>query len=300
MIDVRQMRYFVALAETLHFGRAAERLHVSQPPVSRQVAALEKELGVKLIDRHTRQARLTPAGERFRDDARAVLAAVDQACRNARLMDAGELGDLRIGFMMHAAYSSIPPLARRYVAAHPQVNLQLRESLPLDLVQGVIDGEFDAGVGFSPGPLRGLSMWPIHEEALCLAVPAQHPLAAGDVVSVEALADEPLITVPMDVAPTLRQAIETCFRRAGLTPVVRLEARLQQSIVSLVAESLGIALVPGSLRRLRMPGVVFRDLRDAPVVEHVVLWRASNRNPALPGFLALAGAGEARGVAGAE
>jgi len=296
MIDVRQMRYFVALAETLHFGRAAERLHVSQPPVSRQVAALEKALGVKLIDRHARQARLTHAGERFRDDAKAVLAAVDQACRNARLVDAGELGDLRIGFMMHAAYSSIPPLARRYVSAHPQVRLQLRETLPVDLVQGVMSGEFDAGVGFSPGPLRGLSTWPIHEEPLCLVLPADHRLVEQSVLTVEDLADEALITVPMDVAPTLRKAIDHCFERAGLTPSVRLEARLQQSIVSLVAESLGVALVPTSLRRLHLPGVVFRDLGDAPVVEHVVLWRTANLNPALPGFLAIAGADDAAGA----
>src|SRR5215470_1325213 len=104
MIDIRQLRYFVAVAETLHFGRAAERLHVTQPPLSRQIALLEKELGVRLIERHSRRARLTHAGERFLADGRAALVAFDRACRNARLAQAGELGEISIGFTMHAAY----------------------------------------------------------------------------------------------------------------------------------------------------------------------------------------------------
>src|ERR1700730_10755984 len=126
MIDIRQMRYFVVLAETLHFGHAAERLHLSQPPLSRQIAALEKELGVRLLERHSRRATLTPAGQRFLEDSRAVLASFDQACRNARLTDRGELGELSIGFMMHAAYTVLPSLTQRYMAAHPHVRVTLR------------------------------------------------------------------------------------------------------------------------------------------------------------------------------
>jgi DNA-binding transcriptional LysR family regulator len=289
MIDIRQMRYFVALAETLHFGRAAERLHVTQPPLSRQIAALERALGVQLIERHSRHARLTAAGQRFHEDASAVLAAFDQACRSAQLVDAGELGELRIGFMMHAAHSSVPPLARRFVAAFPQVRLQLREALPPALVDSVLRGDADAGIGFDPGARRGLESRVIHVEPLCVALPAQHRLAGSGHIAMQALAGEPLITASADAVPALREAIDACYRGAGLVPQVRLEAQLQQSIVSLVAEALGIALVPASLRRLGMPGVVFVDLDDAPAIEQRIFWRPANRNPALARFLGVAG-----------
>lgn len=289
MIDIRQLRYFVALAETLHFGRAAERLHVTQPPLSRQIAALERDLGVRLVERHSRQARLTAAGQRFHEDAKAVLAALDQACRGAQLVDAGELGELRIGFMMHAAHSTVPPLARRFVAAFPQVRLQLREALPLALVEGVLRGDSDAGIGFSPGLRRGLETRVIHSEPLCVALPAEHSLAGRPVLAIEALADEPLIVASADVVPTLREAIDGCYRAAGLVPQIRLEAQLQQSIVSLVGEGLGVALVPASMRRLGMPGVVFAELEQAPSVQQVIFWRPDNRNPALVRLLEVAG-----------
>src|SRR5882757_7463317 len=158
MIDIRQMRYFVVLAETLHFGRAAERLHLTQPPLSRQIAALEQELGVRLLERHSRQAVLTRAGQRFLEDSRAVLAAFDQACRNARLADRGELGELSVGFMMHAAFTVVPGLARRYVTAYPGIDLKLREAMPSTLVDEVLAGRFDAGILFPPGPVRGLEV----------------------------------------------------------------------------------------------------------------------------------------------
>ncbi|MDE1147358.1 MAG: LysR family transcriptional regulator [Azospirillaceae bacterium] len=288
MIDIRQLRYFVAVAETLHFSRAAERLHVTQPPLSRQVAALEKELGVQLLERHSRRARLTHAGERFLADAKAVLVAFDQACRNAQLSQQGELGDLRIGFMMHAAYSSVPALTRRFMAAKPNVQLHLREVIPATLLDDILDGTFDAGITFNPGPVRGLVMRVIHREPMCLAVPADHRLAGVAPISAEMLVGEPLIAAPMSVTPTLRRSIADYFARVGATPVIRLETQLQQTIVSLVAEGIGVALVPRSLEKLGMGGVRFRDLADPPMVEHILAWREDNLNPALPHFLAVA------------
>ncbi|AWH30689.1 LysR substrate-binding domain-containing protein [Stenotrophomonas sp. YAU14A_MKIMI4_1] len=286
MIDIRPLRYFLAVAETLHFGRAAERLHVTQPPLSRQIAALERSLGVALFERDSRHVRLTPAGQRFREDARAVLASLQQACHTARQIDAGEQGELQVGFMMHAAHSSVPPLARRFMAACPQVQLRLREALPFPLLDGVLSGELDAGIGFAPAAMRGLQMQPLLQEPLCVVVPQDHRLARRRQVAVAALADEGLITAPAEVVPTLREAIDACFRAVGLEPRIRLEVQLQQSIVSLVAEGLGIALVPASLRRLGVPGVAFVGLKDAPQVQQVLFWRDGNRNPALARLLA--------------
>jgi DNA-binding transcriptional LysR family regulator len=289
MIDIRQMRYFVVLAETLHFGRAAERLHLTQPPLSRQIAALEQELGVRLLERHSRQAVLTRAGQRFLEDSRAVLAAFDQACRNARLADRGELGELSVGFMMHAAFTVVPGLARRYVTAYPGIDLKLREAMPSTLVDEVLAGRFDAGILFPPGPVRGLEVRPIHSESLCAAVPAAHPLAARDRLGARDLEGVPLIATPVDVAPTLRDAIARYCRGAGFLPTIRLETQMQQTIVKLVAEELGLALVPECMSALGVAGVVFRPLEDAPSIDHVIVWRSGNLNPALATFLATAG-----------
>jgi DNA-binding transcriptional LysR family regulator len=286
MIDIRQMRYFVTLAETLHFGRAAERLHISQPPLSRQIAALEKELGVRLFERHSRRATLTHAGRRFLEDARAVLISFDQACRNARLAERGELGELSIGFMMHAAYTVLPGLARRYMANHPGVRVELREVVPATLADAVLAGRFDAAIMFNPGPIRGLETHTIYRERLCLAVHSSHPLADHTVIRAKQLNGEPLIAVPSDVAPKLREAIVAYCRSGGFEPMFRLEVALQQTIVNLVAENLGIAMVPQSMGQLGIANLVHRKLEKAPTIEHVVAWRPGNLNPALRPFLA--------------
>ena len=279
MIDLRQMRYFAALAETLHFGRAAERLHISQPPLTRQIAALERELGVRLLERNSRRAKLTHAGQRFLEEARLAIAAFDQACRNAQLAERGELGALAIGFMMHAAHTVLPRLTRQFMTDYPQVRVELREMIPDLLPDAVLTGRFDAAVTFDPGAIRGLSTHQIFEEKLCLAVPSGHFFAALPSIRAEQLAGEPLIATPPDVAPTLRDAILRFFHSGGIAPTIRLEAQLQQTIVSLVAEKLGIALVPTSMSRLGLPDVVFLALEAAPTVAHVIACRDGNLNP---------------------
>ncbi len=289
MADIRQMRYFVTLAETLHFGRAAERLHLTQPPLSRQIAALERSLGVRLFERDTRHTKLTHAGASFLEDAKGILASFDQACRNVRLAEAGELGELKIGFMMHAAFTILPRLTRRFVSAHPQVRLQLREVIPSSLPDDILAGRFDAGIMFPPGKVKGLDSRPIHRERFCLAVPADHLLARRSRITPPLLRGEALIAAPEEVSPTLRAAILGWFRNGGTTPDIRLETQLQQTIVSLVAEGLGIALVPQSMAKLGMEGVVFRPLEHAPEIGHVIAWQAVNRNPSLPLFLKAAG-----------
>lgn len=285
MIDIRQMRYFVVLAETLHFGRAAERLHLSQPPLSRQIAALEKELGVRLLERDSRHATLTHAGRRFLADSKSVLASFDQACLNAQLAERGQLGELSIGFMMYATYTVIPGLVRRYVANYPMVHTRLREVVPGSLAADILAGRFDAGIMFDPGFIRGLETSAILSEPLCLAVPSDHPLAVRPLIEAKDLEDEPLIAAPVEVSSMLRDAIVQYCRSGGFEPTIRLETQLQHTIVNLVAEGLGIALVPQGIRKVTVPGTIFRDLEDAPIVNHVVAWRPENLNPALVPFL---------------
>jgi DNA-binding transcriptional LysR family regulator len=285
MIDVKPLRYFVALAETRHFGRAAARLHLSQPPLSRQLAALEASLGVRLIERTPRSVTLTAAGERFYTDAKAILAALDQAGHNARAASFGERGELTIGFTMCAAYSVLPTFARAYSTAFPEVTLNLREIVSNDLGPQVQNAQVDAAIMLADAPPRGLAERTVLVEPLCVALPRTHPLARQRKLHAAQLAQEPFVIASKEVGPGLHETIAGHCREAGFEPDVRFEVRLQQTVLSLVDEGAGVALVPASMRRAQLAGVVFKPLANAPTVSQVLVWSHANRNPCLARFL---------------
>jgi DNA-binding transcriptional LysR family regulator len=288
MVDIKQLRYFVVLAETLHFGRAAARLNLSQPPLSRQIAALERDLGVPLLERHSRTASLTRAGQIFYADAKAIVAALDQACRNAALAHKGDVGELSIGFMMCAAYYVVPMLTRAYAKAFPEVDLTLREFIPSSLVDDLMLGKLDVGILFPPPPVAGLRTMTIYEEPLCIALSPGHRLIEATTIAAGDLKDEPFILAPRDVAPTLHDTIIGYCGSAAFTPRVRLEVQLQQTIINFVAEGLGVALVPDSMRKMQLPGTVFRPLADAPMIEQVIAWNEKTLNPTVGRLLEVA------------
>jgi DNA-binding transcriptional LysR family regulator len=288
VLDIKPLRYFVALAETRHFGRAAAQLHLSQPPLSRQLAALEAALGVTLVRRNSRSVELTAAGQRFYTDAKVILAATDQAGRNARAAADGEAGTLTVGFTMCAAYSVVPGYARVYGAAYPDVTLQLREVVSNDLPAQLLSGRIDAAIMFPGGPHDELSRRTVVREPLCVALSRGHPLARARRLDVTQLAHEPFVVAASEVAPALHAAIMSHCRQGGFEPDVRLEVHLQQTLLSLVNEGVGVALVPASMRKAQMEGVVMRPLADAPLIELVLAWSALNRNPCLTHFLDVA------------
>jgi DNA-binding transcriptional LysR family regulator len=289
MLDIKPLRYFVTLAETRHFGRAAARLHLSQPPLSRQLAALESALGVRLLERNARMVALTPAGERFLADARAILAALEQAGRNAQAAARGEAGALSIGFTMYAAYSVIPAYAKAFGAAYPGVTLGLREVVSHDLAAQVLDGRVDAAVVMAGGPHGDLSSRVVMREPLWVALSRDHPRArARRSLRIAQLAGEPFVMTSAEVAPSLRASIQAHCRQAGFEPAVRMEVQLQQTVLNMVDEGVGIALVPASMRKMRLPGVAFRPLANAPLAELILLWSPRNRNPCLANFLDVA------------
>ncbi len=288
MLDLRRLRYFMAVADTLHFGQAAARLHISQPPLSRQIAALEEELGVQLLERNPHGVALTAAGQQLQADGRGILASVERAALNARAAAAGEAGRLAIGFTMCAAYSVVPGYARRFAARHPQVELSLREVVSNDLVAQVAEGRIDAAIVFAQPLPPGLSHRTVVREPLCLALPRGHRLAARRSVPVAELAGEPFIATPPDVAPSLHAAVLAQCRQAGFAPRIAMEVQLQQTILSLVAEGVGVALVPASMRRVQPDAVVFRPVPPVVELAQDLVWRAANSNPCLQHLLALA------------
>lgn len=288
-MELRQLRYFLAVAEHLHFGRAAESLHITQPPLSRQIAALEQALGCSLFDRHSRAVRLTAAGQAFMEQARALLGGLDQAVRGAQASARGERGELRIGFTSMAAWALLPGLLKRYCDRYPQVQLALNEVLPRDLDALVRAGEVDLALSIPTAEPTELAYYPLAQESLCVALPATDGEASQASVALQRLADKPFIGFPRSTAPALHEAVMACCAQAGFEPKVRMRTHLQQTIVNLVAEGLGWALVPESISKLALPGVVFRPVPLSPRITYGASWVAGNRHPCLLGFLALAG-----------
>jgi DNA-binding transcriptional LysR family regulator len=285
MLDIKPLRYFVTLAETLHFGRAAAQLNLSQPPLSRQIAGLEEQLGVTLFERNAHGVALTPAGQRFHADAQAILAALAQAGRNARATQLGEAGSLSIGFTMCAAYSVVPAYARAFQAAYPQVAFSLREVISNDLAAQVAQGRVDAAISFPLEQGSPLERRTVVSEPLCAVLPRTHKLARTRRLRIAQLAQEPFVLAVRDVSPSLRNAVLEQCRLGGFTPRVQLEVELQQTILSLVAEGVGVSLVPSSMRKVQLDGIVFKPLADGPRIRQELVWSAANRNPCLARFL---------------
>jgi DNA-binding transcriptional LysR family regulator len=285
MIELRHLEYFRTLAETLHFGRAAQRLHISQPPLSRQIALLEEALGVKLFDRSSRRVELTDAGQRFYLDTGTVFAALEQAKRNALAAARGEAGELSVGFMMSTAYSVTPAITRRYAALYPQVTLKLTETLPMDLAADISSGQKDVAIMYRPQDCTGLETASVYSEEMMLVLPPGHALLDCEVVEPTQLAGEPFIIVPRHIAPALHDMIVNYCLQHGVTPTVAMEINMQQTIVNLVGEGMGVAIVPRSMRNMRLATTTFRPLKNAPMIEVVAVWKHDNHNPCIHAFI---------------
>lgn len=287
-MELRQLRYFVVLAETLHFGRAATLLHISQPPLSRQIAMLEAELGVVLLQRTQRNVRLTAAGMRFYRETRSALATLDQACEQARAAELGEEGTLSTGFMFAVAYSVLPVLTRAYAAAFPRVDLKLRETIPTLLAEDIRTGKIDVGIMYPSDASGDLKTQTIFREPLVAVLPNGHRLAARSAISVAELQSESFIISPRDASPFIYNTIMEHCRQAGFRPQVRLETNFQQTIVNLVGQQLGVALVHSSMRSARAENVQFMPLLRPPSIDVALVWSAETLNPCVARFVELA------------
>ena len=287
--ELRPLRYFVTVAEELHFGRAATRLHMTQPPLSQAIAALETLLGSALFARSRRGVALTPAGAALLPEARRLLAQAGALADLVRAAAAGETGRVALAFVSSADYSVLPPFLRSYRAAFPQVQIVLQEATSDVQVDDLLHSRIDVGLLIPPLPDKAhaeLDYIKLLEEPLILAVPAG-ALPAGP-VALAAAPRLPLIIFPRPIAPGLHDAIVGCFTAAGITPEIGQQAIQMQTIVSLVSAGMGMALVPQSVSNLMRPGVEYHPLLDnTPLVETGCAWRRDNTSPVLAGFLEL-------------
>lgn len=289
MIELRHLRYFVAVAEELHFSRAAEKLQMAQPPLSQQIRQLEAHLGVTLLLRGRRTVGLTEAGRVFLDEARRTLRQADVAVQAAREAGRGNLGRLNVSFVTSAPFNVLPPILRAFRERHGGVDLALHEASSAEQGEALLDGRFDVGFVRLPLEAPGIAREVILRETLVAALPEGHPLAAARRVDLGRLAGEPFILVPRAVTPGFHDLVIRACGEAGFSPTVTQEASQMQTIIGLVGAGLGVSLVPESVQELHGTGVVFRPLRvTGPQVELAVAWREGNPSRLLANFLAVA------------
>lgn len=260
-MELRHLRYFVAVAEEKHFGRAAERLHMAQSPLSQQIRQLEADLKVVLLMRTTRKVELTAAGVVLLDRARLILASVDAAATDAVRAADGEVGHLALGFTGSATYELLPSLSRVLREELPDLELDLYgEMLTPRQVSGLRDGTLDLAFLRPPVLDLDLTVHVIRREPLIAVLPLRHRLAAQEAVRLSELAEEPFISYPSHYRSVVYEAVVEACRRAGFQPRIRQEVGETSTLVAFVAAGLGVALVPASVQHLQITGAVYRPL----------------------------------------
>lgn len=271
-MELRQLRQFVMLSETMNFRRAAERLNIAQPPLSISLRKLEEELGSSLFERTTREMRLTAFGHVFLKHARRTLFEADQALLAARAASKGEAGTLTIGFVGTATYAALPRIIPAYRAAYPQVQLQLRESTTSEIINRIEQGQMDLGIVRTPvvRPARA-ELTTIEQHRLVLALPQTHPFATRPVLSMTELKDQPFVSYSPTLVPSLYAVLLSACQAAGFTPIVAQEAVQVQTMISLVESGLGVALVPSIATRKTSDAVVFRNLPELAAMSPIAL-----------------------------
>ena len=294
-IELRLWRQFIAVAEELHFGRAATRLHMTQPPLTQAIAHLEKLLAVRLFDRTKRSVRLTSTGLALLPSVRELLTRAQLLPEQARAADAGEVGRLRLAFVSTAGFSLLPEWVGAFRRHYPLVQLELLEATGDMQLQAFERHEIDAGImlhspGFAPA---GLERRLVATEPLLLALAEHHPLATAASLALDEVLTQPLVIFPRRILPSLYDAIFAMYHAAARSPHIAQEAIQMQTIVNLVSAGLGVAWVPQSVRQFQRPGVVYRSVTGkkgsrVPLCETSLVWPAGAVSPCVQRFMAFA------------
>ena len=286
-MELRHLRYFIAVAEELHFSKAAERLHIAQPPLSQQIQQLEAELGVELFHRKTkRQVQLTEAGQVFLQEAYQLLAQLGKAIELTQRTGRGEIGQLQVGFTSLVTYDLLPMILRQFREQFPEVELVLQELTTTQQEEALQNRRIHVGFAHPPLEDNALSHECIQQEPLILALLETHPLVKQEYISVRSLADENFIMFPRHLGPGLYDQIVSLCQQGNFSPKVTQEAIQMQTIIGLVSAGMGIAIVPSSLQNLQRSGVVYRAVEEeTPLVETAVVWQEEDMKPVLREFL---------------
>lgn len=291
-MELRHLRYFVAVAEELHFTRAAERLHIGQPPLSQQIQALEAELGAQLFERSKRSVRLTEAGRLFLLDARQILALSERAAVTAQRAQRGEAGELRIGFTFSTPFTPyFATVINRYRQQFPHVTLTLHEMATLHQLEAIAARQMDLGLVRPPETAYpdAIALSELRRDPLFLVLPSNHRLAAQDAIALADMAGEDFVMYPKDAGTGIYLQILRLCRAAGFVPHVAQEANEASTIIGLVAAGCGISVLPSSFDRIRMDGVCYRPIADSEATTSLLLAQRQDENsPLVAAFVQLA------------
>jgi DNA-binding transcriptional LysR family regulator len=289
-MELHQLRCFVMVADELHFGRAARRLFMTQPPLSRQIQLLERSLGVTLLERSNRSVKLTIAGQHFLRDARHVLAYTEQAADSARRLERGEVGQLLLGFTAVSSYRMIPGLLECTDSTLPDVRVDLREMVSGAQIEALEANMLDIGFVRWSSAQAGFNYQLISQEPLLVVMADEHPLAAHAKVALADLDQQPFVMYSPDEGRYFHDCIAGLFAMAGVSPRYRYYLGQTHSILGLVRAGLGVAIVPAAARHLYPGQLQFRRLSDAdPVAQIYMASRLDNDNPAVAPFIQMAG-----------
>lgn len=284
-LELRHLRYYAAVARELNFSRAAEQLHIAQPPLSRQIKALEEELGAELIDRSSRPLKLTPAGRFFQTQALLLLDRMTEIQAATARIAGGTRTWFGMGFVPSTLYGALPEVIRRFRQAQPAVELSLFEMTTVQQIEALKSGRIDIGFGrllINDDAVIGEL---VREEAVVVALPANHHLLSHKQLTLEKLAAEPLLLYPAKPRPSYADQVLEIFRSRGLKPVIAMETNEVQTAIGLVVAGLGYALVPGSVQALDRAGVVYRALSDKGVTTPIVMNRRRDDDSELTTYI---------------
>jgi DNA-binding transcriptional LysR family regulator len=285
-MELYQLTYFIAVAEKLHFGRAAESLHLSQPALSKQIQALEEHLGVQLFERTKHWVRLTIAGQKFLETAHRILHEVEEGIQIIRRVADGEEGRLRIGFTEATLFSLAPAITRIYRNQYPHIDLILSSGGTEAQVEALRTHQIDVGFVYLPIREPSLLIYPLLDEIYVAALPASHKLARQKQIALTALANEPLIFYPRSLAPVLHADFIKCCETAGFMPDIVQEAEFCQTRLGLAAAGVGITFILADMQNLHAEGVVYRPLIGNFLKLNLALaWRQNEKSPIVREFL---------------
>ena len=289
-MELRHLQYFLAVAEELHFGRAAARLHITQPPLSQQIRQLEDELGVVLFQRTKRRVQLTDAGRAFQTAARQLLEQADQAVRTAQRTHRGEIGSLTVGFVGSAMAGRFSDILLAFRDRFPDVELTLLELTTSQQVEALRQRRIDVGImrPFYPFKEEELELETLYREAFIVVLPKAHLLAVKRRISLRDLAHEKVVMVPVDLEPGVEDDIVAFCQQAGCYPQRLPGATQMLTVIGLVAAGMGLSLVPESMRTVQWQGVVYRPVEEAtPLADLTAVWRRDTTSSVVQAFVTL-------------
>ncbi|SHH54707.1 DNA-binding transcriptional regulator, LysR family [Virgibacillus chiguensis] len=285
MIELHHLRYFIVVAEELHFGKAALRLQMTQPPLSQQIKHLEREIGVTLLKRSKRTVTLTTAGKVFLKHVKQGLAQIDYAVDMAKQTERGESGELKIGFVGSATFEILPPLIRKYQKRFPSVKIGLQELSTANQVKGLLNGSIDIGILHPPIKNDDLILHTVKKDNCVLVVPKGHSLALKEPVHLKDLHSESMIFISKETWPYLYSKFNLLCKKAGFTPNIHHESTEYHMIISLVSAGLGVSIVPSTAKKSLNFDVVYKEIENFSLdAEWVTAHKKDNQNPALLNF----------------